>query len=101
MIITSTGGAEAPATRVRYLVLAAGCSMALLAYVHRLAFSVFAPEIKRDFSLSDQEVGYLMAAFLVAYGVFQVPAGLAGDRLGARLLLTLFVLGWSLVTAAI
>jgi sugar phosphate permease len=96
MIITSTGRP----TRVRYLVLAAGCSLALVAYVHRLGFSIFAPEIKRDFALGDQDVGYLMFAFLVAYGACQVPAGLSGDRLGARLLLPLFVLGWSLVTAA-
>jgi sugar phosphate permease len=99
--ITAEAPAAARATRVRFLVLAAGCSMALLAYVHRLGFAVYAPEIKRDFGLSGQDVGYLMSAFLIAYGVFQVPMGLAGDRLGARLLLTLFVLGWSLVTAAI
>ena len=88
-------------TRVRYLVLAAGCSMALLAYAHRLGFAIYAPEIKRDFGLSDQQVAYLMSAFLIAYAAFQVPAGLAGDRLGARLLLPLFVVGWSLVTAVI
>jgi ACS family glucarate transporter-like MFS transporter len=88
-------------TRVRYLVLAAGCSMALIAYLHRLGFALFAPDIKKDFALSDEDVGYLMAAFLIAYGVCQIPAGLAGDRLGARVLLPLFVLGWSLTTAAI
>jgi sugar phosphate permease len=92
---------SARASRVRYLVLAAGCSMALLTYAHRLGFAVFTPEIKRDFGLTDQGVAYLASAFLVAYGLCQVPAGLAGDRLGARLLLTLFVVAWSLVTAVI
>src|SRR5579885_632782 len=96
MIITSTGRP----TRVRYLVLATGCSLALVVYVHRLGFSIFAPEIKRDFGLGDGDVGYLMFAFLVAYGACQIPAGLSGDRLGARLLLPLFVLGSSLMTAA-
>jgi sugar phosphate permease len=91
----------AHATRVRYLVLAAGCSMALLTYAHRLGFAVFTPEIKRDFGLTDQGVAYLASAFLFAYGLCQVPAGIAGDRLGARRLLTLFVVGWSLVTAII
>jgi sugar phosphate permease len=88
-------------TRVRYLVLAAGCTMALLAYVHRLAFAVYAPEIAGEFALNDQDIGNLMSAFLVGYALFQVPAGLAGDRLGARLLLPLFILGSSVVTAAI
>ncbi|HZW31409.1 MAG TPA: MFS transporter [Isosphaeraceae bacterium] len=91
----------ARATRVRYWVLAAGCSLALLTYAHRLGFAVYAPEIKRDFDLTDQGVAYLMTAFLVTYGICQVPAGLAGDRLGARLVLPLLVVGWSLVTAAI
>jgi sugar phosphate permease len=75
--------------------------MALLAYMLRLAFAVYAPEIEQEFSLSQQDVGNLMSAFLVAYAAFQVPSGLAGDRLGARLLLPLFILGSSLVTAAI
>jgi MFS family permease len=46
-------------------------------------------------------MGWVMSVFLIAYGVFQVPAGLLGDRLGARGLLALLVVGWSLTTAAI
>src|ERR1700694_4309250 len=97
-------GARPPATRVthvRYLVMAAGCSMALVAYVHRLGFPNYASEIKQDFGLRSEDVGYLTAAFLIAYGVGQVPAGLAGDRWGARLLLPLYVVGWSLATAVL
>jgi sugar phosphate permease len=75
--------------------------MALLAYLPRLGFGVLGPEIKQDFGLNDQDMGYLMSAFLISYGACQIPAGLAGDRLGARLLLPLFVLGWSLAAAAI
>src|SRR5215510_5621899 len=70
-------------TCVRYLVLAAGCSMALLAYAHRLGFTVVAPEIKQEFGLSGQDMGWIMSVFLIAYGLFQVPAGFLGDRLGA------------------
>jgi MFS family permease len=86
---------------VRYLVLAAGCSLALVAYIHRLGFPNYLSEIKSDFGLSSEDVGYLTAAFLIAYGFGQIPAGLAGDRWGARLLLPVFVLGWSLATAAL
>jgi MFS family permease len=42
-----------------------------------------------------------MSAFLVAYGIFQVPGGLLGDRLGGRHVLTVLVLGWSLLTGAV
>src|SRR5262245_8976108 len=88
-------------THVRYLVLAAGCSMALIAYFDRLGLEFFAKEIQADFGLSDVYVGYLTAAFLISYGICQIPTGLAGDRFGARLSLPLFVAGWSLAMAAV
>lgn len=89
------------ATRVRYAVLAAACTVALVTYVHRLGFAVGAPELKRDVGLNDEQMGYLLAAFFWAYGGFQVLGGWLGDRLGARHLLTLMVLAWSLVTGAV
>src|SRR5207248_4552205 len=88
-------------TRVRYAVLAAGCVMALIAYVDRLGLEKLATRIKEDFQLSDVSIGYLTAAFLISYGGFQIPTGLAGDRFGARRALPLFVTGWSLAPAAV
>jgi MFS transporter, ACS family, glucarate transporter len=88
-------------TGVRYFVLAAGCSLAVLTYVHRLGFAVGASDIKKDLGLDSAQWGYLWAAFLVAYGLFQVPGGLLGDRFGGRHLLTILVLTWSLLTGAI
>jgi MFS transporter, ACS family, glucarate transporter len=88
-------------TRVRYLVLAAACSLAVLTYVHRLAFAGVAPALLSDLDLDDTKLGYLMSAFLLAYGLFQLPSGVVGDLAGARHLLTLLVLGWSLATAAV
>src|SRR2546422_9492742 len=72
-----------PATWVRYQVLAAGCLLALLTYIQRLGFSSALPNIKQSLGLNDEHSGYLTAAFLIAYGGFQVIGGLLGDRLGA------------------
>jgi len=93
--------APATASRVRYRVLALACALAVVTYIHRLGFSVAAPEIKRSLGLDDAQIGYVMAAFLVAYGSFQVPGGLLGDRLGGRCVLTLLVIAWSLLTGAV
>lgn len=93
--------AAAPASHVRYQVLAVACSLALLTYVHRLGFSVGNPQIKQGLGLDDEQMGYLASAFLVAYATFQIPGGLLGDWLGGRHLLTILVLGWSLLTGAI
>ncbi len=86
---------------VRYQVLAAACSLAVLTYVQRQGFVAGTPYIKADLALDDEQMGYLASVWLVAYGLFQVPGGLLGDRLGARHLLTLLVLGWSLTAGAI
>jgi sugar phosphate permease len=88
-----------PPTQVRYHVLAAVCALALIAYIHRVGFAQGGTNLKRDLGLNDQEWGYVMAAFLLAYGAFEIPWGLLGDWLGARHLLTLVTLGWSIVTA--
>ncbi len=88
-------------TRVRDLVLAAGCLLAVLTYVQRQAFVTGMSYIQRDLRLDDREIGFLLAAWLIAYGVFQIPGGLLGDRLGARHLLTILVAGWSLTLAAV
>src|SRR3954464_12953884 len=87
-------------SRVRYQVLAVACVLAVLTYLNRLGFGVAASEIKRDLRLSDEQMGYLASAFLVAYGLFQVPGGMLGDRFGGRYSLTALVLGWSLVSGA-
>jgi sugar phosphate permease len=86
------------ATHVHYRVLAAGCALALIAYVHRQAFVGATPEIKDALGLTAEQMGNVAAAFLLAYGIFQIPCGIIGDRFGARHLLTALVLGWSLLT---
>jgi sugar phosphate permease len=86
------------ATHVRYYVLAVGCGLSLLVYIQRQSFVRAHPEIGHALGLNKEQFGYLQAAFLIGYGLFQVPCGLIGDRLGARHLLTILVLGWSLLT---
>jgi ACS family glucarate transporter-like MFS transporter len=88
-------------TGVRYLVLAAACSLAVLTYVQRQGFVAGTPYIKADLRLSDRQMGYLGSVWLIAYAVFQVPGGLLGDRLGARSMLTMLVLGWSLLVGMV
>src|SRR5215831_9672159 len=88
-------------SKVRFQVLAVACSLAVLTYVQRQGFVAGTPYIKESLGLDDQQVGLLASAWLVAYGIFQVPGGLLGDRVGARHLLTLLVLGWSFLVGAI
>jgi sugar phosphate permease len=81
-------------------VLAAGFGLALLTYIQRQGFVRAVPEIQKKLDFDSRQMGFLSSIWLLAYGVFQVPCGLLGDRIGARHLLTILVLGWSLFTAA-
>ena len=95
-------GASAPRdSRVRHRVLAAACSLAVLAYLHRVGFATAAPELKAQTGLSDRDLSHLMAAFMLAYGLVEIPCGLLGDKLGVRHVLTALVVSWSVMTGAI
>jgi sugar phosphate permease len=86
---------------MRYQVLLAACTVAILAYIHRVGFARALPKVAADLALTDRQASWLTALFLITYGLFEVPCGLLGDRLGVRHLLTLLVLGWSLLTGLV
>ena len=87
-------------TRVRYRVLAAISALAVITYIHRVGFATAAAEFKGPLGMDQREIGYLMAAFGLAYGGFEIPWGWLGDRFGVRHLLAVIILGGSLVTAS-
>ena len=87
-------------TRVRYQVLAAVSVLAVITYIHRVGFATAAAEFKGPLGLNQRQLGYLMAAFGLAYGGFEIPWGWLSDRFGARHLLAVIIIGGSLVTAS-
>lgn len=86
-------------TSVRYHVLMIICALAVTSYIHRLAFSSSQPFVSRTLGFSSADVGWLSAAFLMAYAVFEMPWGMLADRWGARHLLPGLVVCWSLLAA--
>jgi sugar phosphate permease len=88
-------------TRVRFTVLALACVLAVITYIHRVGFATAMAEIKGPLGLSDGQLGWLMASFMVAYGLFEMPWGVLGDRLGVRNILAAIILGGSALTSAL
>ena len=88
-------------TRVRYQVLAAACSLAVITYIHRVGFATASAEFKEPLGLTDQHLGYMMAAFMIGYGLFEMPWGFLGDRFGVRNILAAIILGGSILTACL
>jgi len=87
-------------TRARHWVVVFAVSLAILAYIDRVAISQAAPLISRDLGFSKQEMGYIFSAFALAYALFEIPGGWMGDWMGPRRVLMRIVLWWSFFTAA-
>ena len=49
--------------------------------------------------LTNVQMGQIFSAFVFGYALFQIPGGWLGDRWGARKILTLAVIWWSIFTA--
>ena len=64
-----------------YAVFAAGY---FLSYTFRVVNAVIAPDLTRELSLHPSSLGLLTSAYLLAFGLMQLPAGILLDRYGPR-----------------
>ena len=87
-----------PPTHVRYWVVLVSMLMAVLLYLDRFCISFAANYIRDDLGLSQAQLGLMFSAFFFSYALAQVPSGWLSDRFGARIMLTLYILVWSLFT---
>jgi MFS transporter, ACS family, glucarate transporter len=87
------------ATSVRYIVLVVICLLTVISYVDRTCISVSGPFLASDLGLSSVQMGFVYGAFILSYGLFAVPGGLLGDKIGGRKVITGLVLLFSLFTA--
>src|SRR5436309_2545640 len=85
-------------TRVRYVVVLVTMLVSVLLYLDRFCLSFAETFIKEDLGLTRTQTGWLFGAFFLSYGLAQVPSGWLTDRWGGRLMLTIYVLAWSLFT---
>ena len=69
-------------------------------YLDRTSFSIANTSIRADLGLSGTQIGALLSAFSLAYGVAQLPIGLMLDRLGSRVILAAGMFVWSLAQMA-
>jgi len=88
------------ATRARYVVILFAVTLAVVTYMQRHAISLAAPAIQGDLGLSKLEMGLVFSAFGWMYALCEIPGGFAGDRWGARRVLTAIVGAWSFFTVA-
>ena len=87
-------------TRVRFRVLLFCVMLAGVTYLDRVAIAITSKDIIKDLGLTNVQMGYVFSAFTFAYGVFEIPTGYWGDRIGSRAVLTRIVAWWSFFTMA-
>src|SRR5438132_1069778 len=71
-----------------------------LSFIDRQILSLLVTPIKRDFGLSDTDIGWLQgAAFAIFYTLLGLPMGRIADRSSRRTLISVGIFLWSLMTA--
>jgi MFS family permease len=73
--------------------------LGMVTFLDRINISVAGSSIMHDLQLSPSQWGWVQSAFILSYGLMQIPMGALGDRFGHRSILALIVLWWSLFTA--
>jgi ACS family glucarate transporter-like MFS transporter len=61
--------------------------LAILAFIQRTSLSIAAERMMPELHLSQMKVGWLMETYTVVYTALQIPAGVLGERIGARAIL--------------
>ena len=83
----------------RYKVIILLCSLTTLTYLDRICISLVGVRLKTDLQLNNEQFGWVLAVFTLAYALFEIPSGMLGDRIGPRVVFIRIVLFWSLCTA--
>ncbi len=84
---------------VRWQILGLMLMLSMVTYLDRINISIAARDITLEYHLTDVQMGKIFSAFILAYGLFQLPGGWLGDRFGSRRVLTFAILWWSVFTA--
>lgn len=81
--------------RQRHKVLGLLGALSVLTFLDRMAIAVAGPGIQADLHIQPQDWGWILSAYVLANGLFEVPFGAQGDRYGQRGVLTRIVAWWS------
>ena len=86
------------ASGVRFRILALLFVLSFVNYLLRNNLSVAQTSIQQDFQFSNEDFGWILFGFNIAYTFFQIPGGLFGDRFGPRRALSLIAIAWGVLT---
>lgn len=85
--------------KYRYRALTFLFALSIITFLDRVCMNVVSKYVKADLGLNNEEFGWILGAFSLAYALFEIPTGAMGDTIGPRRVLTRVVLWWSGFTA--
>jgi ACS family glucarate transporter-like MFS transporter len=83
----------------RYRVLVLLFFLTFITYLDRICISLVGVRIKSEFKLTNEQFGWVLGSFALAYALFEIPSGILGDRIGQRAVFIRIVVCWSIFTA--
>ncbi|PKP72225.1 MAG: hypothetical protein CVT83_01030 [Alphaproteobacteria bacterium HGW-Alphaproteobacteria-5] len=98
--IVPDGGQQGLPGKRRWVVLALLMVLMMFNLIDRQIVFILAEPLKEDLGLSDTQLGILGGiAFSLVYALAAIPIARAADRYSKRIILTICVVVWSLMTA--
>lgn len=85
-------------THMRYVILAFVFINIVINYMDRTNVSIAMPELSREIGLTTVQQGLIFSAFGWIYAAMQIPGGILLDKFGSRIMYTISLFGWSLMT---
>lgn len=85
-------------TRARWAIVALLFLATTINYIDRQTLSILSPLLRQELNLSEGDYSNIVTAFLIPYTVMYALSGLALDRVGVRIGLTLGIVWWSIAT---
>jgi MFS transporter, ACS family, glucarate transporter len=83
----------------RHVLLTLLALLSVITYLDRVCIGVAGPRIQDEMGIPPEKWGWVLSAFIIAYGGFEIPSGAMGDRLGHRSVLMRIVVWWSTFTS--
>lgn len=83
---------------IRWIVLAIIVFASSIAYVLRTSVNVVGETMMHDLGMNEFQLGMVFSAFAAGYAIFQIPAGMFGDKFGARFTISVAAVLWALLT---
>jgi len=80
----------------RYVVAGMLMLATMINYADRLAIAVVAPRLRAEFQMTEQDYGFVVFWFMLAYAIMYAGSGPICDRLGTRKGFAVFITAWSI-----